>query len=252
MPNLPDLRFGFKGKNDEKLAFSVSASVKNDGEFSVAIPEILLPLCKHLQPKFPQVQIYGHNRTADERMYSANLNEIKKLIAAAAEEYLKCDVTTERVIVYAHACHVAFWQTLDGNLCPSGVGQPNGSWSKVGDLSTNSRTLFYSVGIFARVYDRTVTTRGTMSKVTFEEPEEWKGNHQLPANWGKALNSFVHFDYKPTDDSKRIPYTEEAAQFFYQTLMALCGMADRLDAFLKDDKKVQQAIAAGSKNLLTS
>ena len=253
MPNLPDLKFHYQGKTGEELAFTSSASVKSDGEFSVSIPEVLLPLARHLIGKFPQVKLASHAHNAPLRFYAANLTEIKRVIAACAEEYLKCEVKKERVIVYSHVCHVSFWRRKDGSLCPSGVGlnhNSDGGWSGVGDLHATSGADHYSVGIFAGVYDRVVTTRGTMSKTTYVDPDDW--DHFAADTWGQKLNSFCGLHMEVNDSLKRIPYTEEAAMFFYQTMMALCGMADRLDAFLKDDKLVQQAIASGAKNLLTS
>ena len=50
---------------------------------------------------------------------------------------------------------------------------------------------------------------------------------------------------------QEIPYTEETAEFFYNTMMAMCHLADRLEMFFSDKTLLQRAIKENIPPLLT-
>jgi len=62
---------------------------------------------------------------------------------------------------------------------------------------------------------------------------------------GKRATSFTGTGFGlPCDGTgvKEIPYTEAAAKFFYEAMIGLCALGDRLVMFLADDQKVKMAI----------
>ena len=65
--------------------------------------------------------------------------------------------------------------------------------------------------------------------------------------WLEKLNGFcgiglIGRDKKLMASLQEMPYTEKAAQFFYNSLMAMCALADRIETFFGDRPMLTAAI----------
>lgn len=102
-----------------------------------------------------------------------------------------------------------------------------GSWQ--GSENSTFGTDHYWLGLFAQVVDRITEQRGEHIAVRYLRPK-------LPEDsWGVRLNSWTHLavpTFRSYDQPwPHVPYTEPAAEFFYQMLLRLCEMADQLTTF---------------------
>ena len=49
-----------------------------------------------------------------------------------------------------------------------------------------------------------------------------------------------------------MPYTEDAAKFFYNMMIGMCVLADKISIFFDDEQNIVKAIEAGAVPLITS
>jgi len=169
------------------------------------------------------------------------LGYIATFIRDCAKDYLACEKVTERVIVYGHDIKVAVWINKDKTLAVNGCGAKDGGiWFKGSDIHSSRTVPFYTVGLAAAVYDKTTYKRKTGNTVTWQwcDDEDDKAIDQLNSWTGLT----IHPDH---DDYKQMPYTPEAATFFFNMMMSLCRLAVQMDEFFGSPEKLAIAISEG-------
>lgn len=237
-----------------KIAYKADASVGLDGIFSVELDARLEKSADHLL-RDPEFRNIGTKPTPNgHRVIGKSLDEVRRFIEHCAANELKCEVKTERVIVYgydifAHAC-----QASDGSLHPNGhYAGREGKWIELATNTFGSEVReHYSVGFAAVVREKTTYTRPTGTVVKYDQPD--KVSHFADTDPMMMLNAFVKV--KPKLDGgqlpsgfKEMPYTEEAALFFYQTMMNIVNLASTVRNFFSNAPMLLNAIKTGA-NLL--
>ena len=252
MAKLPSIKQYFKADNGEDLSFDNEVTVDNSGMFHLTIPPELKQVGCQLAKTDGHVRRFGRDnlsigyRSGSEKLWVSGkkLDDCCAFIADIAGEYLRCDVTTERVIVYGSEIGLSAWKDEDGahhpnGYCPSG-GRRSGQWIK-GELDAMHTAPMYRVGLVAYVADKVVYTRASGVKTVWNKVNV----HSLPADsWLKQLNSFIGIvpDAPGQSGIHEMPYSEQAAMFFYNAMLGLCALADKIYLFLSDKDRLGAAI----------
>jgi len=147
----------------------------------------------------------------------------------------KPDIQVEHVIKFNIESKVSFATDDEGNIYPN-ASKEGTHWmggdekGKYGGLhATNCNAGGYSLTIGAKALTKTTITLGQKKKVTYKNYYE-DGNHFSYDNPAGKLNSWSHaFSLK--EDAREIPYSGEAAMFFYDLMM---GMA-KLSKLIQDN-----------------
>lgn len=246
MAKLKSQTFFFPVKTGGEFKFTTDVSVTADGLFHLTIPEELAPTANALANKIKNIDI-RHSRT-NWTVIGKNLDDCVNFIKSAGDDYVACEVTEEPVILYGATIRAAYFKNPDGRIFPNG-GFPGADHGKggrwCGSLSSSNMSPNYSVGFVAVPRIKTTYTRGSGQKVEYKNPgrdgeEYWK-----------LLNSFCSLNVDPKS-LKEIPYTEEAAKFFFETMLRLCHLADRIETFFGSKETLAAAIAGHTHVLLAA
>lgn len=248
MPKLSDAHIGAEAEDGQKFEAKVGVDVLTDGTFSIECPEELADICEKIQTSGAHVGISRSG--ARPRVYAPSLKDGLRLLKAAADDYLRAEEVTERVICYTASPNVSFWEEPDGTICPNGCGRKGKWWAgKLHGHQFDSchRLDSFSVGIAAKVFDKITTKRASGNRVRYVEVE--RDGHDKHTDPCQLLNGWTVLDVNPKT-ARQMPYTPEAALFFHEVQKALCKMARSLDDFISDDEKLMLAIQAGGQLLL--
>lgn len=259
MASLPVVKFKEFSNTGECKQFSCTASVDSQGEFHVTFP---CELMDSVRANLPDSVYEDETRKKNCRVNGPVFDDCKKAIGDALKDYLKCDVTEELVIRYGQKTLTTYWKMPDGAIYASGIeckndpnhddsgnAEPkaNGEWC--GSLDASHGNAGYSVALFAKVQMKTTYSRPSGSKVKYGPPNFDNFSHQT---WGERLDCFVGLRegggfMRDGINLEEMPYTEEAAKFFYEMLIGMCAFSDKIDNFFAEPANVIEAIAGGVK-----
>lgn len=238
LAKLKTVKHCFKSEIGDKLEFESDVSVLSSGVFNVSISEELVPIVDELIKLDEYGGLYlQYSRNRKPIICGDRLDKCEKLVIAAGNDYVQCDISTEEVILYSVKNSITYVKSPKGEIFPNGsfVEAEYGNGGKwYGDLDATNRKPIYGVGFVARCYE----------KITYSRPSGVKTEYRKSYTEGeyrKLLNSFCGISLK-TDEMNEIPYSEEAAQFFYRTMLSMCYLADKLDVFFNDKIAVTKAI----------
>lgn len=263
MPKLKDLVIRHQNKAGDYYEYKSPCNVSTEGQFTVQLPDDLEEITESftvhnkecpIPDKFG-VRVYVHQHKW--RVSSNTLDGIQKYIRKLIELKMECERIVDRIIVYRHQADYCIWVAPDGSLHPNGslsVGMKRAAPDKIkgqwmGTLNGSGgmhKPDVYSVGIGAKVFD----------KITYRSPAGGKDRHEyiLVDSEGQIdtymhkLNSMIgvsigHEDrFSSAHGAEEMPYTEEAARFFYDAILAITDVAMKMDNFFKDKKNLQLAI----------
>jgi hypothetical protein len=267
MPNLPDQLIHVKAADGTIFEYKAPCNVAADGEFSIVIDERLDEIARNMlrENRAGEDESFrswkndvhlGHSY-GKHRVYAKALSNAMAFLRACAKDFIEGEQSTERVILYNAELQVSFWRAGAG-IYPNGAGPgiSNGQWwtpkTKAGHIaSRNDAKPTFSIGIGAAVFDKVTTTRSTGKTIRFELVRDPENRHDQQTDAALKLNSFSGLDLDPESTTNmEMPYTPQAAEFFYSILIALCKMGESLDAFLADKDRLQKAIeSTGAKAL---
>ena len=240
---LKPITFRAQAATGETMSFKAETTVGQDGTFHLVIPDEMETAASALASRPPHARTVTVGRPRERLLVSAReLDAATRFVEAALTEHLACDVTTERDIVYGTHIRVSYVKDENGDFHPNGCYAPRapgqeGEHRWRGTLSGAANTdPFYTIGLVARVFDKVTYRRPTSSKVEFKPVYDNSTDTFL-----NRLNGFVGLAVQP-GALKEMPYSEEAAKFFYETMLGLCRLADRMTEFFSDDASVHAAI----------
>lgn len=244
MPKLPNQWIRYEAEDGEDFCYDAAVTVDSEGLFRVSVDDRLADTARKLHqleqeatPRWRLVHTHGKWRVEAKALQLA-----KAGAEAICKAHLECESFTQRVIVYRTDLRVAFVVDKEGHLHPNGgdsFGGRHSSWwipkSTRREIHANNPTEQFAIGLYARVFDKTTYKRVTgethkWEEVDMEEPE------------GK-LNAFPSLRAEPgSKDMQEMPYTPEAADYFYDLLLAVCRMGKNLDDFFADRERLTKAI----------
>lgn len=237
MPSMGKVSFRHENKAGQVMEFAAACSVDSEGIFAIVIPDELVPAACSLKFNVTQPR-------TNSRIEHGNLETAKSQVAAAIAEYMAVEEVVERVIRFGRDLRVSFWQREDGSIAPNGSGQPDGRWTDVGNRLAfhNEQHGGYGVGLVAWIADRVTLRRTNSEKIDYRRVD--LGNHSAKegCEWGYRLNGFCRMGVPKGVELEEMPYTEEAAKFFHDALIAMCLMARQIDDFFKSPDALRIAI----------
>lgn len=251
---------GYGDSYKERYTYKAVVKVTSQGEFAIEIPDELIPACEELAKSEARVEVIkGKNTTA---VHSHDKTLAVALIEKAIRIYATADVSTEIVIVYAHDSEGGYVVGPNGEIAPDGYDvdanfpktkKTNASlragWRWSGEKHNHFGTeSVFKFGIGAEVYKKTTMKRKTGTSVKYELYWGEGASHFDRETYCQRLNSFeISFGLSNHGNleyshHKEIPYTEEGAKFFFEAMIALCSISERVQAFFADSKSLQKAI----------
>jgi len=246
MTSLDNFAFTYQPMVGEAYKLSAPVTVDRRGIFRITLNDSLLidVIRGEIRTESEAFKdIYLERPGKDDTFQCNNLEKLKYAIEEAVK--ILCQPKTERsvVIIYNVSSEWTAWVNQEtGKFWPSGASEgadprPLANWTGQG-RSTHlaERVKSFSFGVGASVCVKTTITRGkdkksTYSWVDFEEGEL--------GPWGKKLNQFCYMD---PDRKEDIPYTEEAAKFFYSLIMATIDLGLRTMPLFNTKKSLKKAI----------
>ena len=259
MPALPDQNVRARAKDGTTFGAKCATHVDVEGRFTVAVPEALEALALELLSG-RSVKSYAFKELANVsltkshgklRATGGDLKAITNALNKLAEIHLTVEEKTERFIVYRASLQAAFWLRPDGTMTGNGGGESGGSWwnpkTKQAAIHATEKANQVSVGFVAKAFDCTTYTRPSGDTTRWREVD-----HDDADKSAGLLNKFttIHIENPAADCYERMPYTPEAAEYFYKLMLAICSMAKALDEFTADKPRLQAAIASGTQLLL--
>lgn len=242
MARLKSGKFNFKSNAGDVLEFIVDYSVNKDGVFSASVPDELDDIIPGVVKNDKNVS-YGSFRSGSRpRILADMLDHLREALNVAGKEWATCESTSERVIVYSVDSKVGYCKTQDGRFFPNGyTDTPGEEVAGLGSLHASSHSDSYRIGIAAAVMMKTTHVRGSSTKVEYEYAPDLGNNHCFSETYHDRLNDFCGLHLRP-EYMKQMFYTEDAAKFFYDIMIGMCKMADRIESFMADDDAVLRAI----------
>lgn len=264
--------FKHTAKSGETFQFKAPITVDARGMFTVNLPDELVVTA---QAYLKQPKWNGHV-TLDQarvnwRVQARVLDEVECFIVDVIAEHLAVEVTKELVIRYRYENNTAGARSADGSLHPDGhwaakegerTDTKSWEWAGNQNIHATNRPSLFGVGVVAVVYQKVTYKRPSGSRVeyTYDLP----GSH-WDRNPMRRLNSFIvdrpdtRSAYRgimtngrsPSDEVFEIPYSDAAAIFFSDLMVAMLRLGEQMDAFVGDRNNLQIAIDKGF-NLLAA
>jgi hypothetical protein len=240
----------FHAQNDagavDKL--TVTFNIAADGKFYANVPI-------RLKSSFEERYVTYNPRVSGEHftVSAPTFAELEKAIKRAHDLLLKPKITEEFVIQYNIGSNVSFAVNADGKIFPN-AGYPGARWltekemrKNYGDHDASNRASGgYSLTVGAKAMIKKTIAYG--ENVSYEYDLYYKGESHLGhKNPAQKLNSWTSFSLP--DNAKEMPYTDEAAMFFYGLMMSMAELNRRIQEFTNTPEKIALAIQRHS-NLL--
>lgn len=231
--------FGKRNKSGVGLGFDTKVYAQSSGEFvfydiPTDVQRILVLAKENLRP---------NRRSSKIGLHVHNMADGIKAIKAAMGTLLKEVVTEELVLRYNYTATCHYYVGADGELYEHGGiceemsdEKYSGKGWSVSIVDGEEEASCWSkgewlVGFRANVEKKITYTTGEKSKVEYSQPD--KDNL---GEWGKKLNDFTHTQMhgKP----KEMPYTEDVARVFCESMWKLCELARNLTEFLSEPENI--------------
>jgi len=245
MPHLKTETFKIKTEADVWHYPKVKISVNANGEFYANLEsDVRISAEGVLKQQF----IEGEKI----KVIASSLNTLESLIEKIYRNHYEPKITEEPVILYNIESHVTFAEDKDGNIFPN-AGYPNANWNmdynRYGEHhAAKPSNGGYCLTIGAKAMMKTTYFYGDGKKVKYKP--YYKGESHLGRdNPAQQLNNWAAFnlDY---DTCKEMPYTDEAAEFFYSLLYSMAKISKMIQDNTFEQEKLLQLIATGSNPML--
>lgn len=262
MAKLKDVSFNVRSDSGQKLDFKCDMNVSTEGEFTLVLPEIdgldeviRAILLEDNKKPHEERKHQGVHLTAARKYWHVKgdtMQAVSSLVHEGADQWLLQGETREMVILYKFdaECHYAV-DTAGGVFCNGYDAKDNGKgkneddhkWGGSESKFSSDITQTYHVGFGAEVKLKITSTRGNSKRVVYEHPD-FPGSHFDYDSYGKRLNGFIsiHFTESDRDNIKEIPYTEEAARFFYDFMVGMCRLHLGLSKFFDKGTDIHKMI----------
>lgn len=263
MPRIKDLTVGAVNKDNREISHSVTlgCSVSTDGVFSVTLEENMTAAIRDIaKTEFAATGAEVHvAKSGDMVLKVKRLEDAKAIIRRFCEAQITAEVFVEFRIFYVLALEAPFYKDADGGIHPNGEGVKDGKWHCSDTGSRWASDKAHRVGIGARIA-RVKEVRpmdGGKSVFSYDNPDR-DDREQVLGEWGMMLQRFPGQPFPLASRGEKeerlasVPYTEPNARFFAETLMGLCRLGDRIEAFMQPEGLEDRLLQATGVMLLPS
>ncbi|MDE5179165.1 hypothetical protein [Vibrio fluvialis] len=268
MPKVTSINIKHESKSGEVIEFTSDITVDSQGVFAATFPEIYeldisankLNGCRVTQPRKHM------------RVESSSMDDAIASINEGIKSLLSTEVKYEPVIWYKYEnnCFYAI-ETKSGQIFPNASiaeakteekydingsivhsnavhrqSEFKGAWGKQPFAVIIQAQVMLKVTYYSRAGERVEYQRmsdlidGTRTQDNPWGSDAWT-HLSIDDEFGPLLNGFNHT--KLTNKNVEIPYTAEAAKFFYEAMLSMCALAHRFEQFFSDERNVMNAIA---------
>lgn len=268
MPKLTNHIFALTTEDKQRHHFESEIYVSTEGEFSCTVPDYLIPaldVIAKAENTFSK-KLKTEKLKVNYRAYAPSKAELLRFVEKAHEQHHKAVVTTDLIICYDWFAEVNYWLNPDGTMSANG-GMPDatprnddgsgGNWADTrkkdgGSIFATDTVKHFSVGIYAGVFKRMTHTRTSGVTVVWERIQHSEGKRSGD-EWMNNLTGLCGLSSpKSAEHLKQMPYTPEAAKFFYESMMAMCEIGRRFKGFFGDEANVIAAIEGHGPSLLSA
>lgn len=190
------------------------------------------------------------------RIVSKTYEDIITKIKSVCKVFMEPEVTKIPVIRYNIESHVAFAQDEEGNIYPN-AGYAGARWHDLDNpkrakygmhCSSNLAKGGYSLTVGAVAELKTIYKYGEKEKIEYQNYYGGAGSQNDSKSPAERLNSWCSFDlgYNP----KEIPYTDEAAEFFYNLMYSIAKLSKMIQDSTFEQENLLKLIGNSTKNLL--
>jgi hypothetical protein len=264
MPKINPININASGVGSLRFSHSYPTDVLSTGIFQTYIPEDQVEVISGLanRPDLKGVDCTT-NRADKPVLQATELAAIQRLLEAYGRTRVETVDHTDLILFYKLTSNTNYVIGADGEVHPDGVGVEGYKWINSGHGTHQSR-LDYTVGVTARVVGRKTSRFAGGFHIKHVNPE-------LPDDSiGSQLNRFTHVNY-PNEDfwsatvegERRHPlrddnsntgwqfmtYTEENAKFFFEMMMNVCRLSERISQYIGSDPKLLSENIASAKAL---
>ena len=231
-----------------RVSIDVIYHVNADGEFYCVIPEEVVSFFEERKTYNGSVSC-SKNRSLKLSIYASTLNELEVILTQALRDVNQPIITKDYVIQYNIESHVSFAETPDGEICAN-AGYPDAEWRSFDDDNMYGRHYAsrqskggFSLCVGAKALVKITSKVG--EKVTVEYSGYYKdGSHHGHTNPAEKLNSWCSFSLP--ENCKEIPYTDEAAIFFYDLMYGMAKLSKIIQMNTFDQAALIETITANS------
>lgn len=245
---------------DPKYQYSVRINIDSEsGEFSCTLPDFALNYIR-IEANTLLGKKYLHMRRNKWCIVASTLDEIKHYLSQIA----KYTVPQERsypVIRYAINTSVSYCMDKAGNVYPNGanLGVNNYEWCD-DELFTagKDKSSGYNLGIYAGAFMRTdhfIVDDNGVEKIIDTQykrfyDEENGGTSMNNKTIASKLNAWCSMKLQDGIKFNEIPYSDKAAEFFYNAIFNLVEQSIKIRQFFEDEKVIE-ALKTGNVSLLS-
>lgn len=250
MPHFKRVDFTAKNKADVVDKFTLSIEVDSRGTFYTHVPDKLR--VSFNEDDVNVYRVHGRGRAGFFVTSASTFAELSKRIEKAHEEFMRPTVKKEPVILFNIESHVAFALTKDGKIFPN-AGYPGAEWPRK-DTSygehhaSNPVNGGYSLTVGAKAMLKTTTTYGDKSASQYSYYYGKENDHFSQTDPAARLNSWSAVNLP--EDAREMPYTDEAATFFFNLLKSMAELNRRIQEFTNTPEKLALAVSRHSGALL--
>lgn len=268
MATIKTREFKHTALSGEVMHFKASITVDASGVFTVNIPEELAPSARALNnTEAWKGRVVVDLARVNWRVQGRVLSEVERFVEDAVKEHLTVEIKRELVIRYRYENNTTWARAADGSIHPNGHwasregehDETQRSWVWAGNrsISATSRPTLFGVGVVAQVYMKVTYSRPSGTRV--EYTSDLPGSH-WDKNPMRRLNGFivgapdrsgdgrvVRSGNEPCYGIQEMPYSDAAADFFADLMLAMCRLGEQLDAFVGSREMLAIAIDRGSK-----
>ena len=267
MPKLTNHQFSTTTADGLSYHFESEIHVSTEGEFSCTVPEYLMDSLVAVgkdQSDKTSGQFYAKQLKVKHRAFAPSKADLIRYVDEAHRQHYQADVSCELFICYDWFAEVSYWLNPDGTMSANGSmpdaaerksGGKGGNWVMHekrggGAIHATNTVNHFSVGLFATLATRTTYTRPSGTTETWERITQF-GRRSDVGEWGSKLAGLCGLSSpKSPEHLRKMAYTEDAAKFFYESMMAMCEMGHRFKAFFGDEANVVAAIEGDGQFLL--
>lgn len=226
--------FGKRNTAGAGIRFESKVYALASGEFVFYdIPPDILRMLGNTKAKLRQNR--DRSKTG---LHVDKMNDGIKAIGEAMDALLTETVTEELVLRYNYSATCHYFVANDGSLHVNGVDHEGGEGQWVAEIidgdaeggSWHSHDS-WRIGFLAVVEKKVTYTSGDKVKIEYACPQE-----EELGEWGNKLNAFVNTYMRGSP--KELPYSENIARVFYESMWKLCKLAHDLTKFLSEPKNV--------------
>lgn len=261
MAKIANHTFILDTKDGHKYHFESEVHVCSEGEFSCTVPDFLIPTLNAVA-RLHNKRLYTSKLRVNHRAYAPSKSELIGYVNQAHHDFYKAEEIVELVICYDWFSEVSYFIRPDGSICENGSA-PGAAFGAGGQWANNQgrdgrditgsggQVGHFSVGVFAAIFKRTTFRRSSGDTIEYERV--W-ANSVLPSEmpWAHRLKGLCGLkNPKEPRYLKQMPLTDEAARFFYESMMAMCEIGRRFSNFFGDEDNILAAIEGRGPSLLS-